>query len=189
MCIDNMRTEITGPREDLTLLPAWGEKDLIFQGRAVFNWIADQSRELLQRYSERSIVETIHFKGEQVFSVNGVAIHLSRLLVRLSVKEQWFSQVIMLDASIGYYNYHLGRLVIPETDSAYFSLDLRTFEKIDSPINGETPIYLGIEGRDAPIPISMNMVMPIDRIEGLENALLDEIVERREVSVTNPRTA
>jgi hypothetical protein len=35
----------------------------------------------------------------------------------------------------------------------------------------------------------MNMVMPIDRIEGLENALLDEIVERREVSVTNPRTA
>ena len=115
----------------------WNAKTLRYKNLPFVNWLRERSQYLLQNYeNEAKITETIAFKEEIPFILEGVSITLRGLRVEMVCSRKWLSQTVREDVSLGLYNHITCRLVVPNKQLwSMGSIDQENWKEVE--IDGE----------------------------------------------------
>jgi hypothetical protein len=165
-----------GAPED-TMPPTWSVEDLTYQGKSLYNWISKES----VKWVEWSKPNPGYFSVEYVFNEKtkfSIFDNLYKpigLYFTFETRRHWRYFIVRGDASIGFYDYLEGRIVIPHGEHFVFALT-PTEECFDEMPEGEHPNFLQMA---RPHTISMQMTTGLNPLPDRDTPDLDQRIERR----------
>ncbi|HEX5445181.1 MAG TPA: restriction endonuclease [Pirellulales bacterium] len=92
-------------------------RDLRYAGLPVANWLHSLSADLLRENEGVSnIVATFAFKQAVEFAIDGVAVELGGIRLRIACSRKWFSRVVSEDVSLGYFDWIRQFVIVPDKE-------------------------------------------------------------------------
>ncbi len=154
------------------------ERSVTYEGRSVYNWAYDRCKDFLnENITASHVVMSYGIKRDVIFERAGPEASANAISIPFHAKPKWYSQIVTVDASLGYYDYHRCRIIIPESAKAIFTFNPKDCLEIDNPSEGEKPIFIGVNGRAEPTGIQWNWVRLPARDDGRETADLGSLVD------------
>lgn len=92
--------------------------DVKLAGKAVVNWISNESRTLLAQATSESprflITAEYQFRPDTVFEIGNESVALRGIILKLECSQGFVRQVVHEDVSLGSYDFLTGHVVVPD---------------------------------------------------------------------------
>jgi hypothetical protein len=179
LSVDSVRMTLYPNEQSNEDIPdGWDFRRLEYNRLPVINWLQNLSLDLIRKHEDESrIIETVAFKKETVFELEGTPVVLRGFRIDMSCSKKWVSQTIREDVSLGFYNHVTRRLTIP--DKQYMTMGTIDNEGWDLIENEDGRDYFETSLEPGTFRLDLTLLNPIRAIEGKNTPSIDELINER----------